>query len=209
MKMWERLKARLHTVKLKKKQVLALLATALVMLGAAFAALNTAPATRPTADPTSVAASADTEADNAADASTSGAPPPGSSIVHNLPNDMESAPAVQYTTHFARWEFACPQSEAGHDADCDGFPVEMDPVLMERLEALRCALGRPVVITSGIRCAAQNAAVDGIAASRHMSGKAADLYCPGVHYTEVARVARAQGLWALEYPEEAYVHVEV
>ncbi len=124
-------------------------------------------------------------------------------VAHSLPNDMEGAPAEQYTAHFARWEFVCDGN------DCSGFPVEMDPVLLEKLEALRCALGRPVIITSGVRCASRNATVGGIAGSRHLSGQAADLYCPGVHYADVARVARAQGLWVLEYPNEQYIHVEV
>ena len=124
-------------------------------------------------------------------------------VEHPLPNDTDQPPAVMYTAHFARWEFAC-----DHNA-CGGFPVEMDPVLLEKLEALRNALGRPVIITSGVRCEARNAEVGGIAGSRHLSGKAADLYCPGIHYSEVAQVARAQGLWVLEYPEEKYCHVEV
>ena len=150
----------------------------------------------------------------------------GSIIVeHDLPNDMTHPPAEQYTTHFARWEFACDckprasasgaqaTAQAGADANlnnnCNGFPVEMDPVLLEKLEALRVALGRPVIITSGVRCEVRNAEVGGIANSRHLSGQAADLYCPGVHYSEVADIARSLGLWVLEYPEEKYCHVEV
>lgn len=92
---------------------------------------------------------------------------------------------------------------------CDGFPATMDSDLLAKLEALRTALGRSVVITSGLRCATRNAEVGGIPDSRHLTGRAADLYCPGVPYTEVARLAREQGLWVLEYPEEQYVHVEV
>ncbi len=130
--------------------------------------------------------------------------PDGSIIVaHDLPDDMNQAPAEQYTAHFARWEFAC------DGGDCSGFPVEMDPALLEKLEALRNALGRPVIITSGVRCERRNAEVGGVANSRHLTGQAADLYCPGVHYSDVAHAARSLGLWVLEYPEEQYCHVEV
>ena len=129
----------------------------------------------------------------------------GSIIVeHNLPNDMDGAPAEQYTAHFMRDEFQCDCT--GY---CNGFPVEMDATLLEKLEALRVALGRPVIITSGVRCEVRNAEVGGIANSRHLSGQAADLYCPGVHYSEVADIARSLGMWVLEYPSELYVHVEV
>ena len=117
---------------------------------------------------------------------------------------MSQVPAEQYTTHFMRDEFQCDCT--GY---CNGFPVEMDPVLLEKLEALRVALGRPVIITSGVRCEMRNAEVGGIVNSRHLSGQAADLYCPGVHYSDVAQVARGRGLWVLEYPEELYIHVEV
>lgn len=196
--------------------------------------------------PAQATPSADAAPASGAQAENSAVPEPGSSVAHNLPKE-EPLPDSQYTTHFAKWEFACDckprtsasgaltTAQAGEEAsadgqdqngqtdanlltgadadldngDCGGFPAEMDSDLLAKLEALRTALGRPVVITSGIRCEKCNAAVGGIANSRHLTGRAADLYCPGVHYSEVARVAREQGLWVLEYPNEAYCHVEV
>ncbi len=145
----------------------------------------------------------------------------GERIPHNLPKEVP-LPDTQLTTHFAKAEFRCDcasanAAQAGAEASadgqadipCDGYPTTMDSDLLAKLEALRTALGRPVVITSGLRCATRNAEVGGIPDSRHLTGRAADLYCPGVPYTEVARLAREQGLWVLEYPEEQYVHVEV
>lgn len=147
----------------------------------------------------------------------------GERIPHYLPKEVP-LPDTQLTTHFAKAEFRCDcasanAAQAGAEASangqadnqpsCDGFPATMDSDLLAKLEALRTALGRPVVITSGLRCATRNAEVGGIPDSRHLTGRAADLYCPGVPYTEVARLAREQGLWVLEYPEEQYVHVEV
>ncbi len=147
-----------------------------------------------------------------AQAENSVVPESGSSVAHNLPKE-EPLPDSQYTTHFAKWEFACdckPRTSADlNNGYCNGFPAEMDSDLLAKLEALRTALGRPVVITSGVRCEKRNAAVGGIENSRHLIGRAADLYCPGVPYTEVARAAREQGLWVLEYPDEQYCHVEV
>ncbi|UQZ24707.1 hypothetical protein M5595_08220 [Eubacterium limosum] len=42
-----------------------------------------------------------------------------------------------------------------------------------------------------------------------MYGHAADLYCPGVPYGEVAAVARAHGLGVIEYPYQQFDHVEI
>lgn len=129
-------------------------------------------------------------------------PVPGSNIPHHLPNDMQQTPAEQYTTHFARQEFMCDGN------DCSGFPVEMDAAFMEKLEALRNTLGHPIVITSGVRCENRNNQVGGVPASLHLSGLAADLYCPDVPYYEVASAARTLGLGVIEYPSELYCHVE-
>ena len=53
----------------------------------------------------------------------------------------------------------------------------MDLVLM--LEHIRSALGRPVTITSGIRCEDHNAAVGGKENSAHLRGMAADFAVSG------------------------------
>ena len=106
--------------------------------------------------------------------------------------------------HFGLWEYAC--DCAGY---CDGWPAGMAPELLEQVEALRCALGQPLIITSGVRCEARNAEVGGIENSWHLSGHAADLYCPGVPYDEVAATARALGLGVIEYPYQQFDHVEI
>ena len=45
------------------------------------------------------------------------------------------------------------------------------------LDPLRAAMGFPVIITSGYRCPALNRAVGGVANSRHLTGRAADINC--------------------------------
>lgn len=73
---------------------------------------------------------------------------------------------------FQESEYRCNCQRAGCDA-----PLELDPVLAERLDILRDAIGRPLVITSGLRCRVRNAEVGGSPASRHLTGKAVDLRC--------------------------------
>ena len=123
-------------------------------------------------------------------------PGPGSET-HPEPEPMASA-------HFALWEYAC---DCG--GYCDGFPHAMEPELLEKVEALRQALGRPVIITSGVRCERRNDEVGGVSWSFHKRGAAADLYSPGVAVGEVAAAAQAVGLNILPHYSESYVHVEI
>ncbi|MEG0377037.1 MAG: D-Ala-D-Ala carboxypeptidase family metallohydrolase [Eubacterium sp.] len=92
---------------------------------------------------------------------------------------------------------------------CGGFPVLMDRELLEKIDTLRQNLDNPIIITSGVRCENRNREVGGIGNSKHKTGRAADLYAPGIHYSKVADHAGALGLGVIEYPDEQFVHVEV
>ena len=74
-------------------------------------------------------------------------------------------------------EFAC---RDGSD------PLFVDSALVQLLQSIRDHFGAPVVITSGYRTAAHNAAVGGSKSSQHVLGKAADFW---VEDTPVATVA--------------------
>lgn len=70
--------------------------------------------------------------------------------------------------HFDESEFAC-RDKCGK--------VHVDPSLIYLLEKAREILGRPIVIHSGFRCPAHNAAVGGTPQSAHLTGEAADIVC--------------------------------
>lgn len=55
------------------------------------------------------------------------------------------------------------------------------------LEPLRASFGRPIVVTSGYRSPAVNAAVGGARHSAHMDGLAADIIVPGMSALDVCR----------------------
>ena len=131
-------------------------------------------------------------------------PQDGAVIDHPLPEDPILTNGPWASAHFRMDEYAC--DCAGY---CDGWPAEMDPDLLEKIEALRCVFERPIIITSGVRCERRNAEVGGIENSWHLTGHAADLYCPGVPYDEVAAAARALGLGVIEYPDRQFDHVEI
>lgn len=59
------------------------------------------------------------------------------------------------------------------------------------LQPLRDALGVPVVVTSGYRCAAVNAAVGGVGNSQHVYGEAADIVVPLSKFAATADFLRA------------------
>lgn len=71
------------------------------------------------------------------------------------------------TPHFTRREMQCP-------CGCALAPTQ---AFMDRLEALRVALGRPLHVNSGARCPKHNALVKGAANSYHIQGIAADVAC--------------------------------
>ena len=51
----------------------------------------------------------------------------------------------------------------------------VDPALIDKLNEIREAYGKPVVVNSGYRSPERNAAVGGVKNSMHVQGKAADI----------------------------------
>lgn len=139
-------------------------------------------------------------------------PPPAGGELPAAESPEEEAPElpppeagpVMATAHFARDEYQC--DCAGY---CGGWPCEMNPVLLDKIEALRCACGSPVIITSGVRCEARNDEVGGVPWSFHKRGGAADLYCPGVPVGDLAQMAQTLGMNVLPYYGSGYIHVEI
>ncbi len=80
--------------------------------------------------------------------------------------------------------------------------------LLERLQALRDALGRPVIINSGYRNPAHNAAVGCSPTSYHLRGMAADIRVPGMSPQALAGAARLAGFRGI-ITYNAFVHVDV
>lgn len=107
-----------------------------------------------------------------------------------------SLPAGYVSAHFGLTEFRC----GCGGRYCNGYNGTYPSAkLLGILEALRSHFGRPITITSGIRCQRYNDSLRGsIRNSAHISGRAADIYIPGITNTvagraEVKRLAYAYG----------------
>lgn len=107
------------------------------------------------------------------------------------------AQAEQVRPHFSRAEL-CRDQEG----------CILDEGMLDKLEALRVRVGRPVVITSGFRSREHNAEVGGVKDSLHMTGQAVDLKVPGMAPAQVAEVAAAVGFDGIG-TYDRHVHVSV
>lgn len=108
--------------------------------------------------------------------------------------------------YFRRGEFAC---KCGGKS-CGGFPAEPSERLVKLADQVRDHFGKPAVVSSGLRCAAHNAAVGGVANSRHLTGRAMDFSISGVSGQELLGYVQSLGVhYAYQIGGGAYVHMDV
>lgn len=92
---------------------------------------------------------------------------------------------------------------------CDGYPAEMRHSLMKIADAVRESIARPLICTSGVRCARHNANVGGVSGSKHLSGSALDCYASGISGSELLDVFYSKGIaWGYVIADDV-IHVEV
>lgn len=117
-----------------------------------------------------------------------------------LTADMEDKPTETGTfwdeiVFFDREEMRC---KCGGKY-CDGYPHEIQPLLMQILDRARRWSGHPIVIVSGLRCEQWNAIQGGVDNSQHKFGEAVDVYFYGV--TPAAALA-----WLQSQPDVRYAY---
>lgn len=97
-------------------------------------------------------------------------------------------------------EFAC---------ECCGS-VEINPLLLEKLDYLRGIYGYPIYVSSGYRCEDHNEEIGGEPNSQHLLGNAADIYVDGDYEEFYRRVRAANSFDGVGYyPSQEFVHVDV
>ena len=83
---------------------------------------------------------------------------------------------------------------------CDGYPHEIQPLLMQILDRARRWSGHPIVIVSGLRCETWNKLQGGVDNSQHKFGEAADVYFYGK--TPAAALA-----WLQSQPDVRFAYI--
>ena len=126
---------------------------------------------------------------------------------HSVPEaDDEAKPAQSY---FQRSEFACKDG-------CGTNRVRQE--LMDMLNVIRGEFGKPVTVTSGTRCVANNAKAGGATNSNHLTGHAADIRCtdrsmtPAQMYEAVMRLhnqGKIPQLAGIGRNYASHIHVDV
>ncbi|WP_372841028.1 YcbK family protein [Phaeovulum sp.] len=102
--------------------------------------------------------------------------------------------------NFSPTEIACRGSGA----------LKLNSQAMDKLQALRDALGKPLIVLSGYRSPAHNKAVGGAPASKHMDGTAFDIAMANhdpVAFEEAARKAGFKGFGF--YPRSGFQHIDL
>lgn len=82
---------------------------------------------------------------------------------------------------------------------CNGFPHEVQPLLMQIADRARRWSGHPITVISGLRCETWNRLQGGVENSQHKYGEALDVYFYGV--TPEAALA-----WLQSQPEVRYAY---
>lgn len=82
------------------------------------------------------------------------------------------------------------------------------PELIQKLEALRAAVGKPIHVNCAYRCPEHNAEVGGVANSFHTRGMAADIWIEGMTSSDVAKVAVQVGFRGIGL-YDTFTHVDV
>lgn len=105
--------------------------------------------------------------------------------------------------NFSKREFKCP--------DCGDSYINEN--LVQSLQSVRNALGKPLFILSAFRCGVWNTRVGGSKRSQHLLGKAVDITCPFINilnlYHLVLEIPEFFHGGVGFYPQSNFLHVDV
>lgn len=108
--------------------------------------------------------------------------------------------SVWHWPNFSPAEIACRGTGA----------LKLDTDAMDRLQALRDALGKPMLVLSGYRSPAHNRAVGGAPASKHMDGTAFDISMANHDPLAFEAAARKAGFLGFGfYPRSGFMHIDL
>lgn len=100
--------------------------------------------------------------------------------------------------YFEPEEFTC---KCGH---CCGYPTYMKKVQIQHLVRIRKHYGKPMHVTSGMRCEYENTQQGGVSNSGHLRGYATDFYMQGV--TETVKQRTKALKWIKKQPNHQFTY---
>lgn len=106
---------------------------------------------------------------------------------------------IQVSKNFMLKEFQCKDGN---------YQVRLDSTLLLKLQKLRDALGKPIIINSGYRTKEHNKAIGGSPNSQHLLGRAVDISIVGMKPDEVAKVAEGIGFGGIGI-YKTFVHLDI
>lgn len=102
------------------------------------------------------------------------------------------------TKNFRPEEFKC---RCGR---CTGYPTYMKVNELKHIQTIREHYGKPMEITSGLRCAFENRRVGGVANSGHLTGRAVDFHISGV--TDTVKQRKSALAWIRKLPNHKFTY---
>ncbi len=108
--------------------------------------------------------------------------------------------------HLWRWKNFSPAEIA-----CRGTgQLKLHPEALDRLQALRDRLGKPLIVRSAYRSPQHNRNVGGAPRSKHMDGKAFDIAMANHDPVAFEAAARAVGFLGFGfYPRSGFIHIDL
>lgn len=92
---------------------------------------------------------------------------------------------------------------------CKDGTIFVHPASIDKLQALRDRLGKPLVVQSAYRSPAYNARVGGAAGSMHLAARAFDICMRGHNPHDFEAQARACGFTGFGYyPDKGFMHID-
>jgi zinc D-Ala-D-Ala carboxypeptidase len=86
----------------------------------------------------------------------------------------------------------------------------IDEEAMDKLQALRTLIGKPIKITSAYRSPAHNKSVGGAKGSQHLKAKAFDCQMPGHDPGQFEAAARRCGFYGFGFYESSnFIHIDI
>ncbi len=104
----------------------------------------------------------------------------GNNTFNKLKQNKEVSSGSYKCKYFDDSDFKCP---------CCGLNLQQDEI-KQIADEIRDHFGRPTIITSGTRCEKHNKEVGGASNSRHLIGKAIDVYVTGINGQDLLKYCK-------------------